>query len=63
MSAGETLIWKPNVTVAAVVECDGRFLLIEEHTERHRFPLVVRCVEDYLAGRCYPPSLLVHHSG
>jgi len=24
--------WKPNVTVAAVIERDGRFLLIEEHT-------------------------------
>ena len=28
------MIWKPNVTVAAVVERDGRFLLVEEHTER-----------------------------
>lgn len=25
-------IWKPNVTVAAVVERDGRFLLVEEET-------------------------------
>ena len=25
-------IWKPSVTVAAVIEQDGRFLLIEEHT-------------------------------
>jgi 8-oxo-dGTP pyrophosphatase MutT (NUDIX family) len=24
--------WKPSVTVAAIIECDGRFLLIEEHT-------------------------------
>ncbi|MCS4511287.1 NUDIX hydrolase [Xylophilus ampelinus] len=24
--------WKPNVTVAAVMERDGRFLLVEEHT-------------------------------
>jgi 8-oxo-dGTP pyrophosphatase MutT (NUDIX family) len=24
--------WAPHVTVAAVVECDGRFLLVEEHT-------------------------------
>jgi 8-oxo-dGTP pyrophosphatase MutT (NUDIX family) len=24
--------WKPNVTVAAIIEKDGRFLLIEEHT-------------------------------
>ena len=25
--------WKPNVTVAAVIERDGKFLLIEEHTD------------------------------
>ncbi len=25
--------WKPNVTVAAVIEKDGRYLLIEEHTQ------------------------------
>jgi len=28
------MIWKPNVTVAAIVERDGRFLLVEEHTNR-----------------------------
>ncbi len=26
--------WKPNVTVAAVIEREGRFLLVEEETER-----------------------------
>lgn len=26
-------IWKPNVTVAAIVEQDGRFLLVEEETD------------------------------
>ena len=26
------MIWKPNVTVAAIIEQDGRFLLVEEHT-------------------------------
>lgn len=29
-------IWKPNVTVAAIVERDGRFLLVEEETEGGR---------------------------
>ena len=24
--------WKPNVTVAALIECDGHFLLVEEQT-------------------------------
>ncbi|QKS29321.1 MAG: Phosphatase NudJ [Accumulibacter sp.] len=27
------MIWKPNVTVASVLERDGRFLLVEEETE------------------------------
>jgi 8-oxo-dGTP pyrophosphatase MutT (NUDIX family) len=146
------LIWKPNVTVAAVLERDGYFLLVEEDTEagrlynqpaghldpgeslfeatiretleetaytyrptaligvyqyhhapknttylrfaftgeiishdpsrkldegilraswlpveeirsngrRHRTPLVVRCVEDYLTGRRYPLELITH---
>lgn len=27
------MIWKPNVTVASVIEREGRFLLVEEETE------------------------------
>ena len=30
------MVWKPSVTVAAIVERDGRFLLVEEHTDRGR---------------------------
>ncbi len=147
------MIWKPNVTVAAIIERDGRFLLVEEQTSqgllfnqpaghwesnetlvqavsrevleesawhftpqhlvgiyrwhsdnanvtylrfaftgivtiheperlldegivcavwmtpdeirdtqsRHRSPLILRCVEDYLAGKRYPLDLLVHY--
>lgn len=147
------MIWKPNVTVAAVIEQQGKFLLVEETTsrgllfnqpaghlepneslvaavarevleesayqfeaqfligvyrwhsvhadttylrfafggrivehypqraldegivralwvttdelraslERHRSPLVLRCVEDYLAGKKYPLDILVHY--
>ena len=147
------MIWKPNVTVAAILEQDGKFLLVEEHTSqgvlfnqpaghlepgesllaavvretleesayefepqhligiyrwhspasdttylrfaftgrilahhphqaldegviraawlapeeirasraRHRSPLVLRCVEDYLSGKRYPLDLLVHY--
>lgn len=147
------MIWKPNVTVAAVVERDGKFLLVEEKTSqgirfnqpaghleagesllqavtretleesaytftpqhllgiyhwqapesgttylrfsftgaitghdplrpldkgilqavwmspdeiratqaRQRSPLVLRCVEDYLAGKNYPLDLLTHY--
>jgi len=149
-----SLIWKPSVTVAAIVERDGRFLLVEEHTNRgqlfnqpaghldpgeslthavaretleetacafeptgllgvyqypsraddvtyirfaftgtisgpeagrpldtgiiravwltaqeirrdaarHRSPLVMRCIDDYLAGRRFPLDVLCHHS-
>lgn len=148
-----SLIWKPNVTVAAVIEQDGKFLLVEEHTSqglmlnqpaghldenesllhavvreareesaydfepqhlvgiyqwraeksdttylrfaycgnilahhagqaldegivrtlwmtpeevrasvsRHRSPLIVRCMEDYLAGKHYPLELITHY--
>jgi ADP-ribose pyrophosphatase YjhB (NUDIX family) len=28
------MVWKPHVTVAAVIEREGRFLLVEEHTAR-----------------------------
>ncbi|MEX0960392.1 MAG: NUDIX hydrolase, partial [Burkholderiales bacterium] len=27
------MVWKPNVTVAAVIERDGQFLLVEERTD------------------------------
>ena len=148
------MVWKPHVTVAAVVQRDGKFLLVEEETDvglafnqpaghleegealvdavvretleetayhfkpthllgiyhwqhptkedttylrfafagelrgyeagrrlddgivgarwltldevkatqaRHRSPLVLRCIEDLLAGRKYPLDLLVHY--
>ena len=147
------MIWKPNVTVAAVIERNGKFLLVEEETaqgarfnqpaghlesaesildavsrealeesayrfvpqhllgiyrwhsaesdttylrfaftgaisgheadrpldagvlqavwltpneirstqKQHRSPLIMRCVEDYLAGKRYPLDLLVHY--
>jgi 8-oxo-dGTP pyrophosphatase MutT (NUDIX family) len=148
------MIWKPNVTVAAVVERDGKFLLVEEETDvglafnqpaghleegealvdavvrealeetayhfkpthlvgiynwkhpdkditylrfafagelrgyeaerkldagivaarwlsldevratqvRHRSPLILRCIEDLVAGKRYPLDLLVHYA-
>ncbi len=35
---------------------------IRASRERHRSPLVLRCVEDYLAGRRYPLDALVEHA-
>ena len=34
---------------------------IRASRERHRSPLVLRCVEDYLAGRRYPLEALIDH--
>jgi 8-oxo-dGTP pyrophosphatase MutT (NUDIX family) len=36
---------------------------LRNQPERHRSPLVMQCVEDYLAGRRYPLELLVHCGG
>ncbi len=33
---------------------------IRASAKRHRSPLVLRCVEDYLAGRRYPLDILTH---
>ena len=40
-------IWKPNATVAAIVEQNGKFLLVEEETERgNRFNQPAGHLED-----------------
>jgi 8-oxo-dGTP pyrophosphatase MutT (NUDIX family) len=30
---------------------------IKQQAKRHRSPLVLKCIEDYLAGQCFPLSL------
>jgi 8-oxo-dGTP pyrophosphatase MutT (NUDIX family) len=59
------MIWKPNVTVAAILEQDGKFLLVEEHTSQgllfnqpagHLEPdesLVVACAREVLEESAY----------
>jgi 8-oxo-dGTP pyrophosphatase MutT (NUDIX family) len=34
---------------------------IEACRDRHRSPLVMRCIEDYLAGRRFPLDVVHHH--
>jgi 8-oxo-dGTP pyrophosphatase MutT (NUDIX family) len=34
---------------------------IRDVSSRHRTPLVMRCVDDYLAGKRYPLGLLTHY--
>jgi len=34
---------------------------IRTSTPRHRSPLILRCVEDYLAGKRYPLELITHY--
>jgi ADP-ribose pyrophosphatase YjhB (NUDIX family) len=35
---------------------------IRQLVPRHRSPLVLRCIEDYLAGRRYPLELITHYA-
>jgi hypothetical protein len=52
-------MYPTDLTVAAVVDLDGRYLLVEEHAMGRkvlsqpmlRSPAVLRCVRDYLAGK------------
>ena len=39
---------------------EGANVAVAARSERHRSPLVARCVEDYLAGRRYPLDLITH---
>ncbi len=49
----KNVIWKPSVTVAAIVERDGRFLLVEENTDRGR-------LFNQPAGHLDPGESLIH---
>lgn len=65
--------WKPSVTVAAIIELDGKFLLVEEHTQEglrlnnpagHLDPgesLLAACVRETLeeTAREFTPAALV----
>ena len=40
------MVWKPNVTVAAVVERDGRFLMVEEEGDGGRVLNVIAIADS-----------------
>ena len=43
----------------------ARWLTLEEvraTAERHRSPLILRCIEDYVAGKRHPLDLITHYS-
>ena len=69
----DSAVWKPSVTVAAVIERDGSFLLVEEEADGRRVynqpaghwepgeTLVEACVRETLeetAWRCEPRQLV-----
>ena len=35
---------------------------LDAQRDRHRSPLVMQCIADYLAGRRFPLDLIRHHS-
>jgi hypothetical protein len=42
----------------------ARWLTLDEvkaTQARHRSPLILRCIEDFIAGKHYPLDLLVHY--
>lgn len=47
------MVWKPSVTVAAIAERGGRFLLVEEHTNRGQ-------LFNQPAGHLDPGESLIH---
>jgi len=73
------MLWKPNVTVAAVIEQDGRFLMVEErcdgrtvfnqpagHLEKHESPqtaVIRETLEE--TGYCFSPTHItgIYQSG
>lgn len=34
---------------------------LQAQAEKHRSPMVVKCIQDYLAGKNYPLNLIWHH--
>ena len=62
--AGELLGWEADRKLDDGIVA-ARWLTLDEveaTRERHRSPLILRCIEDLVAGKRYPLDLLVHAS-
>ena len=55
--------WKPSVTVAAVIERDGRFLLVEEETRDGHRQLRARRPDQRSGGPYTEASVWINDSG
>ena len=62
--AGELLGWEADRKLDDGIVA-ARWLTLDEveaTRERHRSPLILRCIEDLVAGKRYPLDLLVHYA-
>ncbi len=62
--AGELRGWEADRTLDDGIVA-ARWLTLDEvkaTQDRHRSPLILRCIEDLLAGKRYPLDLLVHYA-
>lgn len=62
--AGDLAGWEPDRQLDDGI-VGARWLTLDEvraTQERHRSPLILRCIEDLVAGKRYPLDLLVHYA-
>lgn len=61
--SGMVTDFDPNRTLDSGILCATWFDLheIRERSSCHRSPLVMQCIEDYLAGKRYPLEIITHY--
>lgn len=62
--AGDLAGWEPDRKLDDGI-VGARWLTLDEvraTQDRHRSPLILRCIEDLIAGKRYPLDLLVHYA-
>ena len=61
---GDIVGWEPERPLDDGIVA-ARWLTLDEvraTADRHRSPLILRCIEDHAAGKSYPLDLLTHYS-